>query len=216
MPTEAVAFSGIPLELAESNARSGGDGDRTSGSVDHNATGLPRRNLIPSLLLRAIGFALLILMVGSGVTKVAAPAVEMANIALLSSRENEPFRAMVKIADAQGVAPAAKSAKPLPRPENMAALGLVKVSDSEAIKPLPAKTHPERAQDSVLDPAELWKSVAQGNVSAEISLATLYLDGSATVEQNCEQAHQLLIVASRTGSKVASDLLNGKYAARCR
>jgi type II secretory pathway predicted ATPase ExeA len=253
MPTEAVAFSGIPLEIGESNARSEGEGDRTSGSEDHNATGPLRRNSILSLLLRAVGFALLILMVGSGVTKVAAPAVEMANTALLPSRENEPFRAMVKIADARGVrvrpagaqpketqnstfgpagfrapvhegssnqkaklaAPAAISAKPLPRPENMAALGVAKVSGTEAIKPLPAKTHPERARDSVLDPAELWKSVAQGNVSAEISLATLYLDGGATVEQNCEQAHQLLIVASRTGSKVASGLLNGKYAARC-
>jgi type II secretory pathway predicted ATPase ExeA len=252
MPTEAVAFSGIQLDLGESNARSEGDGDRTSGSEDHNATGPLRRNSIFSLLSRAVGFALLILMVGSGVTKVGAPAVEMAKTALLPSRENEPFPAMVKIADAQGVrvapaeaqpketpnstfgsarfrapvnegssnqkaklaAPAAKSAKPLPRPESMAALGVVKVSDTEAIKPLPAKTHPERAQDSV-DPAELWKHVAQGNVSAEISLATLYLDGSATVEQNCEQAHQLLMVASRTGSKVASDLLNGQYAERC-
>ncbi len=252
-PTEAVAFSGIQLDLDESNAGSDRDGDRTIGSENHQATRPLLRKLILSLLSLAVGFAVLILMVGSGVTKVAAPAVEMANTAPLPGPESEPSPAMVKIADTERVrlapseaqpkeirnspfgparfrapvnegssnqktklvAPAAQSAKPLPRLENMAALGMVKLSDTEAIKPLPAKTHPEPAQDSVLDPAELWKRVAQGNVSAEISLATLYLDGSATVEQNCEQAHQLLMVASRTGSKVASDLLNGKYAEQC-
>jgi type II secretory pathway predicted ATPase ExeA len=253
MPTEAVAFSGIRRDLDESNARCDGDGDGTSGSEDHNATRPLRRKLLFSLLLRAVVFAVLILMVGSGVTKVAAPAVEMANTAPLPSRESQSFRAIVKIADAERVRPApmkaqpsdlrnpttdpaelskgvneasanqktkraapiAAIAEPLSRPENMAALGVVKVSDTEAVKPLPAKTHPEPAQHSALDPAELWKRVAQGNISAEISLATLYLDGSATVEQNCEQAHQLLMVASRTGSKGASDLLNGRYAERC-
>jgi hypothetical protein len=321
MPTEAVAFSDLQLDSDESNPRSEDEGDRTGASEDHTATKPLRRKLIPSLWSRALGFAVLILIVGSGVTKVAAPVGEMANTGPLPSRENEPSPAIVKIADAEEVrvalaeavpktvqnstirptefgmpvheggthqpatlgvsgariapppphpdnsaapgvvkiadaegvrpaptkpqpsdlqdpttdpaelskrvkegssdqktkraAPLAASAKPIPRPDNMAALGVVKVSDTEAVKPLPAKTHLEQAQNSALDPAELWKRVAQGNISAEISLATLYLDGSATVEQNCEQAHQLLMVASRTGSKVAGDLLNGKYAEQC-
>jgi hypothetical protein len=97
----------------------------------------------------------------------------------------------------------------------MAPTDVVKIPDTEAVGLLPTKTHPEQVQNPAVDPAELWKRVGQGSISAEISLASLYLDGSATVEQSCEQAHQLLVVASRTGSKVASGLLNGKYAERC-
>jgi hypothetical protein len=91
---------------------------------------------------------------------------------------------------------------------------IVKTSDTEAVKPAPAKTPPEQVQNPAVDPAELWKRVQEGSISAEIQLAVLYLEGSV-VEQSCEQAHLLLVAASRKGSKVASDLLSGKYAERC-
>jgi hypothetical protein len=64
------------------------------------------------------------------------------------------------------------------------------------------------------DPVELWKAVKRGSVSAEVALATLYLEGEA-VPQNCEQAHMLLHAASLKGSKAADDSLNGSYARRC-
>jgi len=223
------------------------------GGQTEKADRLILRKSIPSLLSRVVGFAVLILLVGSGVTKVAAPAVEMASLSPLSNPANELSANMVKIADTEAVplalaeaqpkevrhsivgpvesaepvnegssnrgiqlaVPMAKIAPPLSHPENMAALGMVKSSDTEAVKLPATRVGPEAEQNAALDPAELWKRVAQGSVSAEISLATLYLDGSATVEQNCEQAHQLLAVASRTGSKVAGDLLNGKYLERC-
>jgi hypothetical protein len=247
--TEAVVVSDSHRDLDRGNL----DGDITGGGQTEKANRLILRKSIPSLLSRVVGFAVLILMVGSGVTKVAAPAVEMANLSPLPNPANELSANMVKIADTEAVplalaeaqpkevrhsivgpvgsgkpvnegssnqeiqlaVPVAKIARPLSHPENLAALGMVKSSATEAVRLPPTKTDPEAEQNAALDPAELWKRVAQGSVSAEISLATLYLDGSATVEQNCEQAHQLLVVASRTGSKVASDLLNGKYLERC-
>ena len=85
-----------------------------------------------------------------------------------------------------------------------------KISDAEAVRLAPADTQPKHVQNSTMHP----KRVKEGSTSAEIRLATLYLDRSG-VEQNCEQAHLLLVVASRHGSRVANDLLNGKYAERC-
>jgi hypothetical protein len=82
------------------------------------------------------------------------------------------------------------------------------------MKPAPSNTQPEQVQNPAMDPAELWKRVQEGSTTAEIQLAVLYLEGSV-VEQSCEQAHLLLVAASRKGSKVASDLLSGKYAERC-
>ena len=268
-PRARVSSSPTPLGLAEASPtstesvvlwdshrdldRGNLDGDIMGGGQTEKANRLILGKSIPSLLSRVVGFAVLVLMVGSGVTKVAAPAVEMANLSPLPSPANEVSANMVKIADTEAVplalaeaqpkgvrhsiagpvepakpvnegssnqeiqltVPGARIARPLSHPENVAALGMVKSSDSGAVRPPSTKTDPEAEQNAALDPAELWKRVAQGSVSAEISLATLYLDGSATVEQNCEQAHQLLVVASRTGSKVASDLLNGKYLERC-
>ena len=102
----------------------------------------------------------------------------------------------------------------LPNPENVAPPSIIKVSDTEAVSLAPTDSQPEHVQNPTMDPSGLWKRVQKGSTSAEISLATLYLDRSG-VEQNCEQAHLLLVVASRHGSKVADDLLNGKYAERC-
>jgi TPR repeat protein len=64
------------------------------------------------------------------------------------------------------------------------------------------------------DPAELWKAIRRGSVSAEVALANLYLTGG-TVPRNCEQAHMLLRAASSKGSKAADNLLKSSYAERC-
>lgn len=64
------------------------------------------------------------------------------------------------------------------------------------------------------DPVELWKAVKRGNVSAEVALANLYLQGKS-VPQSCEQAHMLLQTASTKGSKAADTLLKSSYAERC-
>lgn len=64
------------------------------------------------------------------------------------------------------------------------------------------------------DPAELWREVKRGSVSAEVTLADLYLEGKA-VPQNCEQAHMLLQTASTKGSRAADTLIKSSYAERC-
>ncbi|MGC1648842.1 MAG: SEL1-like repeat protein [Candidatus Sulfotelmatobacter sp.] len=64
------------------------------------------------------------------------------------------------------------------------------------------------------DPVELWKAVRRGSVSAEVTLANLYLEGES-VPQSCEQAHMLLSAASMKGSKAADTLLKSGYAERC-
>jgi TPR repeat protein len=56
--------------------------------------------------------------------------------------------------------------------------------------------------------------VRQGNIEAEVALAKLYLEGTE-VPQNCEQAHMLLLAASKKGNNNADELLSGSYAERC-
>jgi hypothetical protein len=72
----------------------------------------------------------------------------------------------------------------------------------------------ELASDASLDPAKLWQAVKRGSTHAEVTLAKLYLDGDV-VEQSCEQAHLLLLVASKKGNGLAETLLTGAYAERC-
>jgi hypothetical protein len=60
----------------------------------------------------------------------------------------------------------------------------------------------------------LWSRVRKGNTGAEVALAKLYLEGTV-VEPSCEQAHLLLLAASRKQSKAADDLLAGAYAKQC-
>lgn len=90
----------------------------------------------------------------------------------------------------------------------------VKIPHAEVIEVVPAKIQPNSIQDSTDDPAELWNRVKEGSTSAEIKLAALYMEGSG-VDQDCEQAHLLLLAASRKGNKIASGLLGGKYAEQC-
>jgi hypothetical protein len=72
-----------------------------------------------------------------------------------------------------------------------------------------------RSETKVQDgPAELWKKVQSGSENAEVELAKLYLDGRG-VAQNCEQAHLLLLAASKKRSNAASNLLSGDYVRRC-
>jgi len=81
---------------------------------------------------------------------------------------------------------------------------------------IPAKLGTAQTPDTAKedDPVELWKAVKRGNVSAEVALANLYLQGKS-VPQNCEQAHMLLQTASTKGSKAADTLLKSSYPERC-
>jgi hypothetical protein len=69
-------------------------------------------------------------------------------------------------------------------------------------------------EDEDEDPIELWSRVRQGDTEAEVTLARLYLRGTA-LERNCEQAHMLLLAASRKQNKVADGILGGVYRQQC-
>ena len=60
--------------------------------------------------------------------------------------------------------------------------------------------------NSEIDPVELWKEVKSGSTSAEVALASLYLDG-VEVPQDCPQAQVLLLAALKKGNKDAERLL---------
>ena len=64
------------------------------------------------------------------------------------------------------------------------------------------------------DPAQLWSRVRVGDSEAEVALARLYLSGSG-LERNCEQAHLLLLAASRKQNKVADQVLGSIYKQAC-
>ena len=249
-PTEVVALSGSRSNLDRAND----DGDITSVPANYEAPRPSVRKPAQSLLSRVIGFAVLVLMVGIGATKVTAPAVEIANTWPLPKPENVAPPTIVKTSETEAAKPATAktlpeevqhpavapaelrkhvnegdapaetrlpapafeiaNTRPLPSPENVVPPSIVKTSDNEAVKPAPAKTPPEQVQNPAVDPAELWKRVQVGNTGAEIQLAVLYLEGSV-VEQSCEQAHLLLVAALKKDSKVARDILSGKYAERC-
>jgi type II secretory pathway predicted ATPase ExeA len=249
-PIGVVALSGSRSDLDGADH----DGNITSVPANYKAPRPLVSKPVRSLLSRVIGFAVLVLMVGVGATKVTAPAVEIANTWPLPKPETMPPTTIVETSETEAVEPATPktlpeqvqhpavaptelrkhvnerdtpaetrlpapafeiaNTRPLPSPENVVPPNIVKTSDAEAVKPAPAKPQPEQIQNPAVDPAELWKRVQEGSTSAEIQLAILYLEGSV-VEQSCEQAHLLLVAASRKGSKVASGLLSGKYAEGC-
>ena len=64
------------------------------------------------------------------------------------------------------------------------------------------------------DPAQLWSRVRHGDSEAEVALARLYLSGTL-LERNCEQAHMLLLAASRKQNKSADKILGGDYKRTC-
>jgi type II secretory pathway predicted ATPase ExeA len=249
-PTRVVALPGSRSDLDGANPA----GNIMSVSANYKAPRPLVRKPVQSLLSRVIGFAVLLLMVGIGATKVTAPAVEIANTWPLPNPENVAPPTIVKTSETEALKPATAktlpeqvqhpavapaelrkhvnegdasaetrlpapvveiaNTRPLPSPENVVPPSIAKTSDTEAMKPAPSNTQPEQVQNPAMDPAELWKRVQEGSTTAEIQLAVLYLEGSV-VEQSCEQAHLLLVAASRKGSKAASDLLSGKYAERC-
>lgn len=78
-----------------------------------------------------------------------------------------------------------------------------------------AKPQPEITSKPVDDdPTQLWSQVRHGNTGAEVALAKMYLQGT-TLERSCEQAHVLLVAASRKQSKEADSILAGTYAQQC-
>jgi hypothetical protein len=85
-----------------------------------------------------------------------------------------------------------------------------KDTDLHSARPRPGEI--SKTEDE--NPTELWSRVRKGNTGAEVALAKLYLEGTV-VEPSCEQAHLLLLAASRKQSKAADDLLAGAYAKQC-
>jgi len=91
---------------------------------------------------------------------------------------------------------------------------------TKTVTQLPAAKYARRQTAEVasapetLDPERLWEQVRQEKTPAEVSLAKLYLEGN-TVPQNCEQAHILLLSASKKGSRDAAHLLSDSYAKYC-
>jgi hypothetical protein len=75
-------------------------------------------------------------------------------------------------------------------------------------------TDPKAAEAKEYDTVELWNQVRHGDAEAEVALAQLYLSGAA-VERNCEQAHMLLLAASRKQNESADKVLDGAYKQSC-
>ncbi len=71
-----------------------------------------------------------------------------------------------------------------------------------------ARPWESRFQDSADQARILWAAVQQGNTSAEVTLAKLYLIGGGGVKKNCDQARVLLRAAARKGNVEASDKLS--------
>jgi hypothetical protein len=67
--------------------------------------------------------------------------------------------------------------------------------------------------NSEIDPSELWEEVRNGSTSAEVALASLYLDG-VVVPQSCQQTQVLLLAARKKGNNGAENLL-ATYEKRC-
>jgi hypothetical protein len=63
--------------------------------------------------------------------------------------------------------------------------------------------HTIGARNSATTSQQLWKAVAEGNTTAEIALAQLYLTGNG-VPKSCEQARVLLSAASKKGNAEAT------------
>lgn len=104
-----------------------------------------------------------------------------------------------------GLAPQSLSipaALPHPAPEMTRAL---QQNKSHSKNPLRART--------AGDPTSLWAKVKKQDSDAEVELAQLYLEGTS-VPQNCQQAHILLMAASRKGNARAADLL-ANYTDQC-
>ena len=111
------------------------------------------------------------------------------------------------------VVPAAESTSSLPNPQSAVVPSNVLSKQLEGVvtvKPEPEEISKAKSED----PADLWSRVRKGDAEAEVALAKLYLSGVG-VERSCEQAHVLLLAASRKRNKTADGLLTGAYAQQC-
>jgi PilZ domain len=77
-------------------------------------------------------------------------------------------------------------------------------------EPMPAPTEalaaPKTVPPSPKDVRSLWNLVAKGDVSAEMTLGTMYFTGSG-VTKNCSQARRLFTAAARKGNEEAKQKL---------
>ena len=73
----------------------------------------------------------------------------------------------------------------------------------ERPNPPPPLRHAIGAKNSATTFQHLWKAVGEGNTTAEIALAQLYLTGNG-VPKSCEQARVLLSAASKKGNAEAT------------
>jgi TPR repeat protein len=112
------------------------------------------------------------------------------------------------LVSAAEASPPAKAAVNAPEPESEA-IAIVPASQRSRIESSTAQDVP--ADDSM---EALWVRVRHGDVRAEISLATRYMNG-AGVPQNCEQAHLLLSAAAKKKNSGAEQILAGDYRAHC-
>lgn len=74
---------------------------------------------------------------------------------------------------------------------------------AELPKPPQPPRHASGVRNGATTSQQLWKAVAEGNTTAEIALAQLYLTGNG-VPKSCEQARVLLSAASKKGNAEAT------------
>lgn len=188
-----------------------------------------------SKLWRLAALAVLVMVVGNGTTKVANSVIRIASPLRDGALENVPSIIIANVKDDERLPwrePFANRTTSLLEPVK----GMAGAESAPSISTLnnqlrhsagvnstvtigakgfiPITKQLEKVTPPSEDPAELWQLVKGGSIKAEIKLATVYLDGSV-VEQDCRQAHLLLMAASRKGSKEASGLLNNEYLERC-
>jgi len=144
----------------------------------------------------------------------AAAAIAMVGIVAHRSVSTSVSDSLVReIASVSAPAEPALRAKPAPVRRTIVNTPASPVAQLKPAKVQVEKTEKEESDDT-LDPARLWQMVRRGNTTAEVTLAKLYLEGEA-LEQNCEQAHLLLVAASKRGSRAADNLLGSAYTNRC-
>jgi hypothetical protein len=121
----------------------------------------------------------------------ASPVQDDGPVASESSNEISPSEALEN-------SPLPSAVEPLPAnspPANSLA--------AELPKPPQPPRHASGVRNSATTSQQLWKAVAEGNTTAEIALAQLYLTGNG-VPKSCEQARVLLSAASKKGNAEAT------------
>jgi hypothetical protein len=117
---------------------------------------------------------------------------------------------------APGAATQVTSTVEPPKADKINPQPVVAYSDRQAPLTIPASliTVQTKNVEKQNDPAFLWNAVKRGNVRSEVALANLYIKGEE-VPQNCEQAHMLILAASKKDSRLAKDSLRN-YTEHCK